>query len=281
MAVERPEAEKVEKAGSVSDAEKESKDLPTDSDDEGHDEADDEKISVPKREYLSLKQEREAINNQLKRENDELREKLRAADGSASERPRVTDEERIAREMDENYAELVERSRPFVGQDGRQYAGDPSARAVLMLIHDRVEQRREVADDRFLLEATTVDPESGEERPLTPQERREVREMKRKNPQHFGSAEAALDGWEGRRARQNVKESAKEKRKAAQIVEDRERGDVVRTHHRDETGGEARERHMTNAAFQAKVAKLEEAGDFEKAWKLKQDVAHGRVPISG
>lgn len=278
MSHEDPKAGTDEGRGSAGDdAEKEPKATASDSEDAGDD---DEKVSVPKREYLSLKQEREAVNNQLKRENEELRERLRAEGGSATDRPRVTDEERIAREMDENYAELVERSRPFTGTDGRQYAGDPAARAVLMLIHDRVEQRRETADDRYLLEATTIDPDSGDERLLTPQERREVREMKRKNPQHFGSAEAALDGWEGRRARQTMTKTAKEKREAAEIVKGRERDDVVRTHRRDETGGEARERHMTSAAFQKQLSKLEEAGDTEKAWKLRQDVARGRVTLS-
>lgn len=273
-----PELEKPEDAATT---EKPVDDTATSGAAEGEDE-DDEKITVSKREHKAHL-EKAAKYNQLEREAEELRERerLRAQDeGSATDRSRMTEEQRAARELDERIAQLEEESRPFTGSDGRQYPGNAAAWASLQALREIARQRNEDADRTYLMEATTVDDETGEERLLTPQERKEVRELRQRNPGHFGSAASALDAWEGRRARQSRKQMAEEKRKAEQVVREREREDVVRTHRRDETGGEARERHLTNAAFQSKLNKLEEAGKSDEAWKLRQDVARGRVTLS-
>ncbi len=228
-------------------------------------------IRVKRHDYLTHKEKAERVN-QLEREKADLEERLR--ERSATEAPQMTQADAELRELNDEYQRLQQEAASFVGADGRTYAGSAAAKTALRLIADRIHEKQETRDELWLLDATTIDEESGQERALTREEKRLVREVRDRDRI---PAALALDRLEAKRSREVRVQAAKRKREADEVVEGRERGDVIRTRKRDETPTEARNRHMSLTDYQRRIAQLEETGKGVDADKLAREVASGKV----
>lgn len=215
-----------------------------------------------------------------------LEEEITELKGKLAEQPSPTNDQQAQsenRELQELANDLAEAEQKY--RETKDVAYKLAANSVRMLLaasQQRVQERRqeqaERADHDYLLTAIEVN-EDGEELPLTPKRRKEVEAFHKRNKEHFASVAAAHDALLGREYRQSRTQLAKEKSRLAR--EAPERGeDVVRTHTRDVSAREAEGRKMTHTQYQTKIAQLEES-DPAAAWKLKQDVAHNRVLLSG
>jgi hypothetical protein len=217
-------------------------------------------------------------HNKLEEEVQELRARLES-------KPSPTDDQKGQREdaeLHELMQDLAEAEKQY--RTTKDVAYKLSANSVRLQLIDRQEraiERREEKQERgdrdYLLNAVEAD-EDGEETPLSPKRREELRAFYKKNRDHFASIEAAHDGLIGREHRQTRAQLAKEK-KNLRREEDRSSETVIRTGTRDVSAAEARGRSMTFDQYQAKLAKLEHS-DPDAAWKLKQDVMHDRVHIT-
>lgn len=215
----------------------------------------DEKRTDWKALYLSSKDKIERAN-QLEREKAELEERLRATETSPTDAPQSPDEA-VAREMQEEYIELLQRAQ----------AGDVLAKRELRRWEAEAVRQRELADELYLARMRDAEQEA------------ELRKFYKANRSHFNSIAAAHDALAGRTARAAQAELSRKQKAAEEIIE-RKDADVVKTHQRDVGAGEVKVRKMTEAQFTERIRELESAGKMDEAMALARQARRGSIVVT-
>ena len=169
--------------------------------------------------------------------------------------------------------------------------GDAAAKLSLRLLRDRLAEKQQQtlerqsqagreADGEYLMTAMVTDDETGEERPLTAAERRELLKFQKTNARLFppGAVEAAHDCLLGRKYREVRASLSKKEKAVSEATERRETQDVLRTGSRDVSAAEVRARKMTQAGYNeeyARRAARDDGSDFALAKELRE----GKVVI--
>lgn len=228
------------------------------------DDADDELTTLRKEKGLFLANKGVVEErNRLKAEKEELEARLRereesptaTAPGAASD-PRMAELEADLAAVEANYR-----------------AGVPGSLTTMRLLQDQLQLRREMADDSYL------------SRLRDPVEEKELATFYKANKAHFNSIQAAHDAMLGRKARQSQAELARERAalaaKEAEVAADaaRKEAGTVSTHERGITAGEVRQRKMSEAAFNEKIAKYEAEGREGEAFNLRRDRRNGKLIV--